>query len=271
MQNTGLDRREKIGALTRRLLFPIFVIAICFSTVSARADNALAWGGDLTNALQTAKANHRPVLLQFNAPWCPYCRQMESKVFKDPAVATALEQFERVAVNIDINAPLAAQHAVRGIPAFVMLDSDGDEAAKTSGFMEAEPFNQWLLASRTNLTASAAQKEEFEKQSHAMEKALADPDPITRAKGLVMALDWCERSEKMYRTFGTAQLAALAKTNPQLLLEGMKHPALMARIRVANLLREKFGDGFNIDPWEKAETRLAGIQEWQGKIAAKAH
>lgn len=246
----------------------IVAAAICFCAVAARASEGLAWGGDLTNALQSAKANHRPVLLQFNAPWCPYCRQMETKVFKDPAVTESLGQFERVAVNIDVNAPLAAQHAVHGIPAFVMLDSDGDEAAKTAGFMDAEPFNQWLLASRTNLTASAAQKEEFERQGRAMEKALADADPITRAKGLVMALDWCERSDKMYRTFGTEKLASLAKTNPQLLLEGMKHPALMARIRVANLLREKFGDGFNIDPWEKAEVRQAGIQEWQGKITA---
>lgn len=49
----------------------------------------------------------------------------------------------------------------------------------------------------------------------------------------------------------------------------MKHPALMARIRVANLLREKLGDGFNIDPWEKAEGRQAGIQAWKEKLAAK--
>ncbi len=244
-------------------------LAIWFCAVSARAEDALAWGGDLTNALQTARANHRPVLLQFNAPWCPYCRQMESKVFKDEAVAESLKQFERVAVNIDQNASLAAQHAVRGIPAFVMLYPDGDESAKTTGFMEAGPFNQWLLASRTNLTASAAQKEEFANQSRAMESALSDTDPITRAKGLVMALDWCERPDKLFRGFGLEKLEALAKSQPQLLLEGMKHPALMARIRVANLLREKFGDGFNIDPWEKADVRAAGIQVWKAKLTAK--
>ncbi|HZQ46888.1 MAG TPA: thioredoxin family protein [Verrucomicrobiae bacterium] len=248
----------------------LFALMICFSSFSARAEDGLAWGSDLTNALQVAKTSKRPVLIQFTAPWCPYCRQMESKTFKDPAVAGSLEQFERVAVNIDQNAALAAQHAVHGIPAFVMLDPEGDEAAKTTGFMEAEPFNKWLTESMTNLTVSTAQKEEFQSQSRELEAALTSADSAARVKGLDMALDWCDRREKLYRSFGREKLEALAKAEPQLLLDGLKHPGLMARIRVANLLREKLGEEFNIDPWEKAGVRETAVQAWKAKLAAKA-
>src|SRR5579872_5612289 len=76
----------------------------------------VAWGIDLTNALQRAHEKQRPVLLQFAAPWCPYCRMMESKVFTNAAVEEALDRFERVAINIDRNAELAARHSVRGVP-----------------------------------------------------------------------------------------------------------------------------------------------------------
>ena len=90
-----------------------------------------------------------------------------------------------------------------------------------------------------------------------------------RVKGLDLALDWCDRREKLYRDFGLDKLQALAKAQPQLLLDGLKHPGLMARIRVANMLREKLGEEFNIDPWEKADTREAGVQAWKAKLAAK--
>ncbi len=252
-----------------RLSF-LVALTILFCSLSALAGDGVVWGSDLTNALQTARTSKRPVLIQFSAPWCPYCRQMESKTFKEPTVESSLEQFERVAVNIDQNAALAAQHAVRGIPAFVMLDPDGEEVAKTTGFMEADPFSKWLSESMTNLTVSTAQKEEFQNQSREMETALASADPATRVKGLGMLLDWCERKEKLYRSFGLEKLAALAKGEPQLLLDGLRHPTLMARIRVANLLREKLGEKFDVDPWEKAEVRESEVQAWKVKLAVKA-
>ena len=84
----------------------------------AQAAEAPGWGSDVTNTLQNARTEKRPVLMEFNAPWCPYCRQMENKTFKDDQVAGLLKQFERVAVNIDQNAALAAQHGVRGIRQF---------------------------------------------------------------------------------------------------------------------------------------------------------
>lgn len=244
------------------------IIGIWLVHLSAWAGEEMAWGSDVTNALHLAKTNRRPVLIQFSAPWCPYCRQMENKTFKDPAVAASLEQFERVAVNIDQNAALAAQHAVRGIPAFVMLDPDGDEAAKTTGFMEAEAFNKWLTESMTNLTVSAAQKEEFQNQSREIDSELSSADPAMRVKGLDVTLDWCDRREKLYRDFGLAKLQALAKAEPQLLLDGLKYPGLMARIRVANLLRDKLGEEFNIDPWEKAGVRETAVKAWKAKLAS---
>ncbi|HWY78088.1 MAG TPA: thioredoxin family protein [Verrucomicrobiae bacterium] len=231
------------------------------------ASDTAGWGADLTNAFQNARSNQHAVLLEFSAPWCPYCRQMESKTFKDQHVADALKQFERVSVNIDHNASLAAQHGVTGIPAFVLLDSEGDEMAKTSGFMDASAFSQWLTDGMTNLTASAAQRQEFETRSNEVVAALSSADLDARAKGLGMVLDCCERREKIYRTFGLDRLQVIAKSEPTLLLEGLNYPALMARIRVANLLRETVGQNFNIDPWETERVRRQGVEEWKGRLA----
>jgi thiol-disulfide isomerase/thioredoxin len=244
--------------------------AVFLCVISANAADPAGWGTDITNALQIARSNQYPVLVEFSAPWCPYCRQMESKTFTNQQVIDSLKQFERVAVNIDHNAGLAAQHAVTGIPAFVLLDPEGDEIAKTSGFMDAPSFKQWLADSITNLTASAAVRQEFETRTNEVMSALGSADPATRAKGLSMALDCCERREKIYRAFGLERLQAIAATEPALLLEGLNHPALMARIRTANLLRNRVGESFNIDPWESADIRRQGVQEWKERLAKES-
>ncbi|MDB6112371.1 MAG: thioredoxin, partial [Pedosphaera sp.] len=181
----------------------------------------------------------------------------------------ALGRFERVAVNLDQYAGLAAEHAVSGIPAFVSLDSEGEEAAKTSGFMEAAAFNEWLASSMTNLTVSTAMKAEFQTRSQAVEQALASADLDARMKGLSLALDCSERREKLYRTFGLEKLQSLARSEPGLLLEGLNYPGLMGRIRVANLLREKLGDGFKVDPWDQAPAREQAVAAWKGRLGAK--
>jgi thioredoxin-related protein len=251
----------------RKLDWVICVSILSLVVFSVSAADSAGWGMDITNALQIARSNQHPVLVEFSAPWCPYCRQMESKTFADQRVVDSLKQFERVAVNIDHNAGLAAQHAVTGIPAFVLLDPEGDEIAKTSGFMDAPAFKQWLADSITNLTASAALRQEFESRSNEVVTALASADLDTRAKGLGMALDCCERREKIYRAFGLERLQAIAGTEPALLLEGLIHPALMARIRSANLLRDHVGQSFDIDPWESAEVRRQGVHEWKERLA----
>jgi thiol:disulfide interchange protein DsbD len=263
----GNQFRGSIRAITRAVC--VGVVSL-FATLAVNAADTTAWGSDVTNALQIAKSKQRPVLLEFNAPWCPYCKQMDNKTFKDADVMKSLEQFERVAVNIDHNAPLAAQHAIRGIPAFVILDPEGDELAKASGFMDAGAFNKWLADGSTNLTTSAALRQEFDGRTKEVAGALASADAETRARGLIMVLDCCERPEKIYRTFGQEKLHAIAQAEPGLLLEGLNHPGLMARIRAANLLRDKLGDAFNIDPWENADVRAKGVTVWKQRLAAKS-
>jgi thioredoxin-related protein len=266
------DRRptEEGGAPSPGCI-PRWLVRFCLFLLigfSSRGAESGGWGGDLTNALQKAQADGKPVLIEFSAPWCPYCRQMENKTFKDQQVEGSLQQFERVAVNIDHNASLAAQHGVSGIPAFVILDPQGEEVAKTSGFMEAGLFRQWLTDGVTNLTVSAALQAEFENRSNEITAALSGKDPASRAKGLALALDCCERREKIFRDFGLERLRVIATNETALLLDGLTHPALTARIRVANLLRDKLGDQFNIDPWEKADRREQYVREWKARLAA---
>ena len=66
------------------------------------------------------------------------------------------------------------------------------------------------------------------------------------------------------------RLQLLANSNPAALLEGLNDPRLATRITVANILRGKIGDEFDIDPWSDAATRDRAVRQWRGKLAGMA-
>ncbi|WEM44070.1 protein-disulfide reductase DsbD [Photobacterium sp. DA100] len=101
---------------------------------------------DLTLALEEAKAQQRPVMLDFYADWCVACKEFEKYTFHDPAVAKQLGNF--ILLQADVTQSSAADFEllqamdVLGLPTLDFWDSNGNrmEGARLTGFMKAEPF-----------------------------------------------------------------------------------------------------------------------------------
>ncbi len=91
---------------------------------------AIRWLQDEPAALAQARAQRRPVMVDFRADWCSACRRMEKETFPDPAVVRASRAF--VNLKIDGTDPtdpqvrrLQKKYGVVGLPTILFLDAGG--------------------------------------------------------------------------------------------------------------------------------------------------
>ena len=103
---------------------------------------------DLERELAAAKAAGRPVMLDFYADWCVYCKQMEKNTFPDPGVQSALA--DAVLLQADVTDQDEADKALQqkiGIPAppaMIFWGADGSERHnyRLLGYMGPTEFGE---------------------------------------------------------------------------------------------------------------------------------
>jgi len=100
----------------------------------------------LDEGLAKAKAEHKPVLIDFGAEWCAACKELEAKTYPNPAVREQTARFVMVKVDgtdeTDAIDALYEKYGVPGLPTVVFLGSNGEQvkSAKLVGFESPEKF-----------------------------------------------------------------------------------------------------------------------------------
>jgi thioredoxin:protein disulfide reductase len=103
---------------------------------------------NLARLMDAARAQGRPVMVDYYADWCVDCVRMERTTFTDPRVARMLnERFVLLQVDVtDPNDPgtraIKQDHGVFGPPAMLFFGADGAEtrSMRRYGYMDKEAF-----------------------------------------------------------------------------------------------------------------------------------
>ncbi|MCB9593562.1 MAG: thioredoxin family protein [Sandaracinaceae bacterium] len=110
----------------------------------------IVWMTSYDEARELAQREGRPLLVDFGASWCQACQELERDTFSDPRVIAEGQRFVPVRVDLSPGADvqrgnqLLAQYNQHGLPLVVMHGSDGEEADRVTGFIEADEMLQKL-------------------------------------------------------------------------------------------------------------------------------
>ena len=100
----------------------------------------------LSQALATARAEHKVLVAEFSAVWCEPCRYLEEHVLPLAAVQAALQQVVFVQYDAERGPGPGAAARLRpeGFPTLIAVDADGNELSRVVGVREAPALAAWL-------------------------------------------------------------------------------------------------------------------------------
>ena len=111
-------------------------------SVRSHAAVEVRWEDDWKRAFDRAATEDKPVLVNFYADWCVWCKQLETVTFRDQKVAAMLAE-KVVPLNIDIDgdvADLVRDHRVQAPPPILVFSQRGEEIGRIPGYLPPSSF-----------------------------------------------------------------------------------------------------------------------------------
>jgi thioredoxin-like negative regulator of GroEL len=138
--------------MLKRIAHRALLFLVC-STPALAQDGAIQWYKDLPQASASARKSDKPMMIEFWADWCTPCKVMETEVYADPRVATALrDKIIAVRIHFDLQKDLVRQYNVEAIPNIVFTDSWGTELVRHRGIIEADDLAAVIDALPSNVS-----------------------------------------------------------------------------------------------------------------------
>lgn len=106
----------------------------------------IAWETSHEMSLVRARAEKKPVMIDFTADWCLACKDLDRHTYIDPNVRTEARRFINLKLDAtEIDKPtqeLFERYSVLGLPTVVFVDSTGKilDEPRVTGFVEPERF-----------------------------------------------------------------------------------------------------------------------------------
>lgn len=137
LQDALIAAQKKLSELKNG---PEFVWALTYSAEKSKSADPF------NEVLAKAKADCRPVMIDFFADWCAACKELDSHTYVSPEVRAESERFVTVkvdgTVDHDVLDALYERFGVQGLPTVAFVNPMGDvlDKPRVTGFLPPEKF-----------------------------------------------------------------------------------------------------------------------------------
>ncbi|GJQ19845.1 MAG: hypothetical protein HBSIN02_02000 [Bacteroidia bacterium] len=144
-----LERSGSDKPFVRRIQWAFGAACVVAGVMAADAlrEPGITWQVYTRERLAEARAEGKPVMIDFYADWCIPCLELDHRTFTDEEVMRASESFVRLKVDLThFDSPeseaLRREFDIAGVPTIVFLDKDGMEerSARVVGYLSPPDF-----------------------------------------------------------------------------------------------------------------------------------
>jgi len=111
-------------------------------SVRSHSKVEVQWEEDWEAAFARAQSEGKPVMANFYAEWCVWCKHLETITYRDEKVAAMLAE-RVVPLNIDIEGKigsLASDLGIQAPPTVVLFSAEGKELGRIPGYLPPTNF-----------------------------------------------------------------------------------------------------------------------------------
>ncbi len=99
----------------------------------------IKWHTDVNSAIEEAKETNKPIIVDFSAKWCSYCKKLDETTFSDSRVQEKLSKnYVVVKIDVDENPDVASKYKIYGYPTLVFLNPNGQEIKRQEGYIDPD-------------------------------------------------------------------------------------------------------------------------------------
>jgi thioredoxin-like negative regulator of GroEL len=130
-------------------------------------DKGLQWETDFGRAMEQAREENKPVLVDFWAEWCGWCHRLDRTTYADPVVGAMGREFVAVRVNTEgdpRDVKVAERYGVINLPTILFLSPRGRQVLRVKGFQGPGRFPQTMERAMETAQRVMAWEEALEKE-----------------------------------------------------------------------------------------------------------
>ncbi len=140
---------EIFGFKVFKILFTALLVFVGAYMLYPTEKKSIDWEYYTESTYESALDNNQKMIIDFYADWCIPCKELDALTFSNDKVILASKDFTNLKVDMtktlsDETEKVRKKFNIKGMPTVLIIDSNGKEVKRITGFVNAEEFLEMI-------------------------------------------------------------------------------------------------------------------------------